>query len=204
MNQEKIGGFIAACRKERGLTQAKLAERLGITDRAVSKWENGKSLPDASLMLELCDLLGINVNELLSGERLDMDDYRKMAEENLVELSRYEEAANKRLLSLEVVVGYTATAAFLTLVFTASFAEMPAWARALLIGIGLAIFAVGTWHCLKIEREAGYYECQDCGARYVPSMRSVALAPHIWRSRRMTCPHCGNKNYHKKVLARRA
>ena len=123
MNQEKIGRFIASCRKERGLTQARLAERLGITDRAVSKWENGKSLPDASIMLELCDLLKITVNELLSGERLDMDDYRKMAEENIVELRAYEEASNKRLLSLEVVVGYTSSAAFLALVFTASFAE---------------------------------------------------------------------------------
>lgn len=98
MNQEKIGRFIASCRKERGLTQARLAERLGITDRAVSKWENGKNLPDASIMLELCDLLKITVNELLSGERLDMDDYRKMAEENIVELRAYEEASNKRLL----------------------------------------------------------------------------------------------------------
>ena len=83
MDQEKIGRFIASCRKSAGLTQAVLAEKLGITDRAVSKWENGKSMPDASIMLNLCEQLGISVNELLSGERLDMDDYRKMAEENL-------------------------------------------------------------------------------------------------------------------------
>ena len=70
MDQEKIGRFIQSCRKEAGLTQAALAEKLGITDRAVSKWEHGKSMPDVSIMMELCSMLHINVNELLSGEHL--------------------------------------------------------------------------------------------------------------------------------------
>jgi hypothetical protein len=99
-------------------------------------------------MLELCDLLKITVNELLSGERLGMDDYRKMAEENIVELRAYEEASNKRMLSLEVVLGCTSSVAFLALVFTASFAEMPVWARVLLIGIALVLFGSGMYHCL--------------------------------------------------------
>ena len=73
MDQVKIGRFVAECRKGKGLTQAKLAEMLGITDRAVSKWETGKSMPDASLMLPLCEILGISVNELLSGERIEME-----------------------------------------------------------------------------------------------------------------------------------
>lgn len=68
MNQTEIGKFIARCRKEKKLTQAQLAEKLNITDRAVSKWETGKSMPDSSIMLELCEILGITVNELLSGE----------------------------------------------------------------------------------------------------------------------------------------
>lgn len=75
MNQVMIGKFIAKCRKEKELTQAQLAERLGITDRAVSKWETGKSMPDASVMLELCEILGITVNELLSGEKVDENNY---------------------------------------------------------------------------------------------------------------------------------
>ncbi len=73
MDQKKIGRFIALCRKENGYTQASLAEKLGITDRAVSKWENGKSMPDASIMLELCELLKINVDELLTGEHILID-----------------------------------------------------------------------------------------------------------------------------------
>lgn len=86
MNQTEIGKFIAKCRKEKKLTQAQLAEKLNITDRAISKWETGKSMPDSSIMLELCEILGITVNELLSGEEIDMESYEKKADENLIAL----------------------------------------------------------------------------------------------------------------------
>ena len=71
MKQELVGNFIAECRKEKQLTQVQLADKLGITNRAVSKWETGKSIPDASIMLELCEVLDISVNELLCGRHLD-------------------------------------------------------------------------------------------------------------------------------------
>ena len=93
MEQAMIGKFISACRKEKGLTQMQLAEKLNITNRAVSKWETGKSMPDVSLMLDLCNILGITVNELLSGERIIMEDYQKRAEENLMELQAKKEKA---------------------------------------------------------------------------------------------------------------
>lgn len=88
MNQVGIGKFIAKRRKERKLTQAQLAEKLNITDRAVSKWETGKSMPDSSIMLELCEILGITVNELLSGEEVDVEGYEEGAEEDLLVLKR--------------------------------------------------------------------------------------------------------------------
>ena len=91
MNQTEIGKFIAKCRKEKKLTQAQLAEKLNITDRAVSKWETGKSMPDSSIMLELCEILGITVNELLSGKEIDMESYEKKADENLIALKRKDE-----------------------------------------------------------------------------------------------------------------
>lgn len=97
MNQVKIGSFIAACRKEKGYTQAALAEKLGITDRAVSKWEHGKNLPDASIMLELCNELGISVNELLSGERLEMEQYQENAEQNLIAMKQVDENMEHKL-----------------------------------------------------------------------------------------------------------
>lgn len=97
MNQEKIGKFIAACRKEKGYTQAALAEKLGITDRAVSKWETGKSMPDASIMLELCNELGITVNELLTGERLKTEHYQENAENNLIAMKQADENMEHKL-----------------------------------------------------------------------------------------------------------
>ena len=91
MNQIDTGKFIAGCRKEKGLTQAQLAEKLNITDRAVSKWETGKCMPDASIMLELCNILGVTVNELLSGERIEINNYEEKVNENLIELKRKDE-----------------------------------------------------------------------------------------------------------------
>ena len=88
MNQIDTGKFIASCRKEKGLTQAQLAEKLNITDRAVSKWETGKCMPDSSIMLELCNILDVTVNELLSGERIEMNNYEEKVSENLIELKR--------------------------------------------------------------------------------------------------------------------
>lgn len=91
MNQVDIGTFIAKCRKEKKLTQAQLAEKLNITDRAVSKWETGKSMPDSSIMPELCEILGITVNELFSGEKINMENYEKKADENLIALKKKDE-----------------------------------------------------------------------------------------------------------------
>ncbi len=201
-DQEKIGKFIALCRKEQGFTQAVLAEKLGITDRAVSKWETGRSLPDASIMPELCALLKININELFSGERITMENYKERSDELLIEMKKQEEITNKKLLSLEIVIGYMASITFLAMIFVASYAQMPAWARVILIVIGIGTFAVGMVNALKIEHDAGYYECPECKERYVPTMREVVLAPHIGTSRWMKCPYCGNKAYHKKVLTK--
>ena len=105
MDQIKIGRFIAKKRKEQKMTQIQIAEKLGITDRAVSKWETGKSLPDASIMLELCSLLGITVNDLLCGEVVSMKNYNETAEKTLLEIVRQKEQADKRLLSIEIVLG---------------------------------------------------------------------------------------------------
>ncbi len=202
MNQEKIGKFIAECRKEAGFTQASLGEKLRITDRAVSKWENGKSMPDISIMMELCELLNINVNELLTGERLSMENYKQKAEENLLELQKQEELNNKKLLMLENVIGYTSSIAFLVMIFAASFAVENIWWRLVLIVAGMAIFVVGVVYAIKLEHDAGYYECPHCQAKYVPSMKAVVFAPHIGRSRKMRCIRCNQKGYHKKVLTK--
>lgn len=132
MDQIKIGRFIAERRKKKNLTQMQLAEKLGITDRAVSKWENGKGMPDSSLMLDLCSELDITVNELLSGEMIDMTEYDKKAEQQLLELVKEREEKDRELLRLEVFIGVLVTLILLGCIFTASFTQMAAWARIVL------------------------------------------------------------------------
>lgn len=86
MNQEKIGQFIATCRKQKKLTQAQLAEELGVTDRSVSNWENGKCMPDYSLLIPLSKELNISVNELISGEKLNETNYEEKCEKNIINI----------------------------------------------------------------------------------------------------------------------
>lgn len=202
MDQVKIGRFIAGCRKAKGLTQAKLAEQLDITDRAVSKWETGKSMPDASLMLPLCEILGISVNELLSGEHIEMENYNKIAEENLLELKRREEEHVRTLLMLEYVIGFSCSITFIVLMFVACcLVKQPIW-QGVLITLAIADFAVGMHFGMKLEREAGYYECPHCGHRYVPDGLPFWLSMHMGRTRYLKCPQCSRRGWQKKVLSK--
>lgn len=84
MNQVKIGKLIAECRKDKNMTQVELADRLGVTDKSVSKWENGKCLPDVSLYKDLCDILGITLNEFFAGEKIKDEEFKKKADDNLL------------------------------------------------------------------------------------------------------------------------
>ena len=202
MDQAKIGKFISACRKKENLTQMQLAEKLGITDRAVSKWETGKAMPDASLMLQLCDVLKITVNDLLCGEVVAMDNYNKELENNLLEMIKLKEQADKRLLSVEEFIGITATVVLFALVLLASFVQMSNGLRISLMVLGFILFFAGCFYALRIEQVAGYYACKECGHRYVPSYKSVFLAPHMGRTRHMRCPACGKKSWQKKVLSK--
>lgn len=113
MNQIDTGKFIASCRKEKGLTQAQLAEKLNITDRAVSKWETGKCMPDSSIMLELCNILDVTVNELLSGERIEMNNYEEKVSENLIELKRKDENNMNKNTIISVIYTITMVIAIL-------------------------------------------------------------------------------------------
>ena len=194
MDQVKIGKFIADCRKKTNLTQMQLAEKLNITDRAISKWETGKSLPDSSIMLELCDILGISVNDLLCGEIVTMANYNKELENNLLEMIKQKEQADKRLLSIEVFIGITAIIVLFALIFVAAFIQMETWLRISLIVFGFILFWAGCFYALRIEQVAGYYECEHCKHRYVPTYKAVNMAMHMGRTRYMRCHQCGKKS----------
>ena len=200
MDQIKIGKFIAECRKTKNLTQMQLGEMLGITDRAVSKWETGKTLPDASLMMPLCAILEITVNDLLSGERITMEKRNEEMEKTLLELVKQKEEADKRLLTVEIFVGVLCTAILLAASVVATYLPTEEWIRVALAFAGLIPLVVAIPFLIRIEQTAGYYECKNCGHRYVPSFRSVFLAPHFGRTRKMKCPNCKKITWHKKVL----
>lgn len=202
MNQIKIGKFIAECRKKNNLTQMQLAEKLNITDRAISKWENGKSMPDSSIMLELCNELKISVNELLSGEMIEMKDYNQIAEKNLLEMAKKEEVQNKKMMFYEIVIGYMSSVTFLILLFTASFAVENIVARIILFILAFLVLIIGVSFALKIETETGYYECQKCHHKYVPKYSKVYFAMHIGTKRYMKCPKYNERTWQKKVLSK--
>ena len=206
MDQVKIGKFIAECRKKANLTQMQLAEKLGITDRAVSKWETGKAMPDSSVMLELCGILGITVNDLLSGEVVSMDNYNKEMEKKLLEMIKEKEEADKRLLKLEWVIGILSVIILLVPALIGSYAfeagMIEEWKGVLITFSGFIPALAGIFYAIKIEQVAGYYECKHCGHRYVPSFKAVVLAPHMGRTRQMKCPECGKKSWQKKVISK--
>lgn len=202
MNQVKIGKFIASKRKEQGLTQLQLAEKLGITDRAVSKWETGKSLPDASLMPELCKLLKITINDLICGEVVSVENYNEKAEKALLEMVKKEEMQNKKLMMYENVIGFSSTLSFLIQVLVAVFFVKNTTAQILLFILAFAFLIVGVSFALKIEAETGYYECQKCHNKYVPKYSSVYFAMHLGTTRYMKCPKCGKKSWQKKVMSK--
>ena len=202
MDQVKIGKFIAERRKNANLTQMQLAEMLGITDRAVSKWETGKAMPDSSLMLELCEILGISVNDLLSGEVVTMDNYNKEMENKLLNLVKDKEQADKRLLTMEIFVGVLCVVIMLALDVIAAYVPMEDWLRIVLVVIGTVPILIARPFMLKIEQVAGYYECKVCGHRYVPTYKAVNLAMHMGRTRYMKCPKCGKKSWQRKVISK--
>ena len=201
MNQIKIGKFIAECRKKNNLTQMQLAEKLGITDRAVSKWETGKSLPDASIMLDLCKELNITVNDLLSGEVVTMENYQEKTEEMLIEMVKEKEERDRMLLKAEVIAGICSLIPLLlATIFVAYNESMDEGLRAIIVFASLVPFLIVAPFLIKIEQKAGYYKCAECGHCYIPTFKSVLMAPHMARTRKMTCPNCGKKSWQKKVL----
>ena len=200
MDQVKIGRFIQEKRKEKKLTQSEVAEKLNITDRAISKWENGVCLPDAGTMPELCEILGISINDLFSGEKVDMKENEKKLEENLLEMTKIKEQKDKMLLRLEIVLEVIVMIFFLALIMVAAYVEMETYLRVILIIGAFILLIPSLYYGIKIEQVAGLYECSNCHHKYVPTFKSVFLAQHMGRTRKMKCPKCDTKCWHKKVL----
>ncbi len=153
-------------------------------------------------MLELCDFLKINVNELLSGEKIMADSYDKRAEKNLLAMKRELEEKNRQMLRAEYLVLFPAVLAGIVLIFVAFYVSMSAWLRALLTAFALVMIFTVAFIAVGIEQKAGYYACQSCGHRYVPTYWQTNLACHAGRTRYMKCPACGKRTWQRKVLTK--
>jgi len=201
MDQIKIGKFIADERKRKGYTQKQLSEKLEISDKTISKWERGNGFPEVSLLLPLCNELEITVNELLSGERVSEEDYRKKAEENMMNLVRETQESKKKIILSAVVAVLTIIAA-VPLFMVSGMMEMESGIRIMLIVIGIIVIIGGISVACILDRDAGAFECPDCNEHFVPDMKSYVMGPHTVTKRKLVCPHCVAHKYCKKVLTK--
>ena len=200
MDQIKIGKFIAERRKSNNLTQAQLAEKLNITDRAVSKWETGRSLPDSAIMLELCDILSISVNELLCGEKIIIENNNQKNQQLLLDMAKELEKKNKTIwtsmwaimiVSMVALLGGISIAAFLI--------PEGVWQVVTVLGL-FVIFLIPCFYALKLEVSVGAYKCKNCGHEIVPTYAQALNAMHMGFTRYLKCPKCNKRTWCKKVL----
>ena len=200
MNQIKIGEFISSQRKMKNLTQAALAEKLGITDRAVSKWERGKGLPDVSLMFDLCEIFGITVNELLSGEEISMENSNQKNEQLLLDMAKELEQKNKTIWSsMWAIMIVSMTALFAGIMISAFLIPEGVWQLVTILGICI-VFLVPCFYALKLEVSVGAYKCKECGHEIVPTYSEALWAMHRGFTRHLMCPKCNKRTWCKKVL----
>ena len=184
MDQVRIGRFIAEERKGKGWTQKQLAEKLGISDKTVSKWECGNGFPEASLLLPLCGELGITVNDLLSGERVSGENYQEKAEDNMMEMIS-EREANRRQFILCLLLGGVSVLAFVTLIY-----------------VGWEYREVLAPQVRTVMTAVAYYQCAKCGQTFVPKFWAHTIGFNAVNRRLLKCPCCGKVSLCKKVMGK--
>ena len=200
MDQIKIGKFIAECRKNANLTQMQLSEKLGITDNAISKWERGISMPDTSIMLELCDILGISVNELLSGEKIQMENNDQKNEQLLLEMAKELEKKNKTIWNAMWTIMTVSIIGLLGgLALVAYFIPEGPWMLVAILSL-CVVFLIPCFYALKLEVSVGAYKCKNCGYEIVPTYKQALNAMHRGTTRYLKCPNCNKRTWCKKVL----
>ena len=203
MNQIKIGKFIADCRKKVNLTQMQLAEKLGITDKAVSKWERGIAMPDTSIMLELCDILHISVNELLCGEKISMENNNQKNEELMLAMAKELEQKSKTVWTSMWAIMIVSMTALLAGIFTVAFLVPEGPLMAVLMIALCVVFLIPCFYAVRLEVSVGAYKCKKCGTEIVPTYKEAMMALHRGFTRHLYCPTCGRRTWCKKVLEKK-
>ena len=200
MDQIKIGKFIAERRRNVNLTQLQLSEKLGITDKAISKWERGIAMPDTSIMIELCDILGISVNELLKGEKNSMENNEAKNEELLLTMAKEIEKKNKTIWhAMWIIMTVSIIGLLGGLAAIAFFMEEGPWMLVAIVSL-CVVFLIPCFYALKLEVSVGAYKCKNCGYEIVPTYKQALNALHKGTTRYLKCPHCNKRTWCKKVI----
>lgn len=201
MDVQKIGELLATLRKEQKLTQEELGEKIGVTNKTVSRWENGNYMPPVEILLILSKQFNVSINELLSGERLSSEQYKENAEEYIVDnLIKTSKEAKKRLTLSFIIACITIFAGITIIILGSIFAE-PIWLKIVSIVISLIIVILGIGVCCVLTFDAGVYKCPNCGEKFVPTLKDFIFGLHTFTKRKLKCPKCGKKSYCKKLLS---
>ena len=200
MDYKKIGTFIMKERKAKKLTQAKLAEKLFVSEKTISKWENGKGLPDTNSLPKLCEILGVSLNELLNGEKKQIENNNQKNEQLLLNMAKELERKNKIIWKSMWAMMTVSMIALLAGIFLAAF-FIPEGIWQLVIIISLCIvFLIPCFYALKLEVSVGSYKCKNCGHEIVPSYSEALWAMHTGTTRYLKCPNCHKRSWCKKVI----
>jgi transcriptional regulator with XRE-family HTH domain/DNA-directed RNA polymerase subunit RPC12/RpoP len=200
MDTTKIGKFIAERRKSLGMTQMQLAEKLYISDKAVSKWETGKSMPDVSIMLELSNILGISVQELLMGEKINMENNNQKNEQLLLDMAKELETKNKTIWNSMCIIMIASITALFACIFIAAFLiPEGVWQLVTILG-SCVVFLIPCFYALKLEVSVGAYKCKNCGHEIIPTYTEALMAMHKGTTRYLKCPQCNKRRWCKKVI----
>lgn len=200
MDYNKIGNFIANERKAKKLTQAKLAEKIFVSEKTISKWENGKSLPDTNSLPKLCEILGVSLNELLSGEKIITDNTSQKNEQLLLNITKELERKNKIIWkSMWVIMLISMIALFSGIFLIAFLIPEGIWQLVSILSLCI-VFLIPCFYALKLEVSVGVYKCKNCGNEIVPTYSQALWSMHKGTTRYLKCPNCKKHCWCKKVI----
>ena len=200
MDYNKIGNFIATERKAKKLTQAKLAEKVFVSEKTVSKWENGKGLPDTNSLPKLCEILGVSLNELLSGEKIIIEYKYQKNEQLLLDMAKELERKNKTIWKdMLVILTISMIALFAGIFLTAFLVPEGIWQLVSVLSL-CVVFLIPCFYALKLEVSIGAYKCKNCGCEIIPTYSQALWAMHRGTTRYLKCPNCKKRSWCKKVI----
>ena len=200
MDYNKIGNFIATERKAKKLTQAKLAEKVFVSEKTVSKWENGKGLPDTNSLPKLCEILGVSLNELLSGEKIIIENKYQKNEQLLLDMAKELERKNKTIWKdMWVIMTISMIALFAGIFLTAFLVPEGIWQLVSVLSL-CVVFLIPCFYALKLEISIGAYKCKNCGCEIIPTYSQALWAMHRGTTRYLKCPNCKKRTWCKKII----